>query len=343
MVCIRRCVWLAPLSFALGCSSGTAVVGSDLVDGGHTTEANCGTRLADLGDESISAVVADDTHAYVATFGNQVLQRGQPVQGSARILRVPLDGSTSTTQLSIETRVSAIAVDDSNVYVARADDTHGSIVKLAKDGTASPVVLATDQLYPTALGLDATHVYWTNRGAPSASGTDMPGGGVVRVPKAGGALQPLAVESLEPTTLVVDDTSVYWTDGFYAQAGIVMTAPKDGSSAARQLASGKFNLTGLAADAERIYWSTGGGGEIVTLSKAGGPPRTLVQASTTVGIVADGASLYFVSNGLLARVASSGGTPEQVGCGANSGPQSFAVTPTAVIIANGSTLGIVRK
>ncbi|AKU94094.1 hypothetical protein AKJ09_00758 [Labilithrix luteola] len=340
----RRFHWLLGCSLVLGCSSGAAVVGSDLVDGGRADgQGSCGARLIVVGTDPINAVVADDTHAYVAVFSPTVPQGGQPAQGTAHVLRVALDGSGAPSQLWTEARVSGLAIDEANVYVARADDTHGAIVKLSKDGTASPVVLAAEQLYPTSVRVDATHVYWTNRGTLSTSGTEMPGGGVSRVAKSGGAVEQLAVESLEPMTLVVDDTSVYWTDGFYAQAGIVMAAPKDGSSAPRQLARGQFNLTGLAADAERIYWATGGGGQIVALPKTGGAPSSIVQASTTVSVVADGASIYFVSNGLLQRVASTGGRPESIGCRANIDPQSFAVTPTAVVVANGSNLNIVAK
>ena len=71
-----------------------------------------------------------------------------------------------------------LAIDDANIYWTATGfgDDDGAILKLAKDGSGTPVTLASAQSKPGPLTVDDTSVYLTNTGS----------GHVMRVPKDGG-------------------------------------------------------------------------------------------------------------------------------------------------------------
>lgn len=85
---------------------------------------------------------------------------------------------------------------------------------------------------------------------------------VIAVPKSGGAATVLADAAPNPSharaAIVVADGSVYFTR---PEAGIVARVPSTGG-AAETLAKGQAMPTGLAIDAQYVYWSNAGDGTI---------------------------------------------------------------------------------
>ncbi len=73
--------------------------------------------------------------------------------------------------------------------------------------------IASAQALPQAIAVDATGVYWTNRGD----------GTVMKLPAGGAIPTTLASCQDEPMRIALDATSVYWTT--YA-GGTVMRASK---------------------------------------------------------------------------------------------------------------------
>ena len=69
------------------------------------------------------------------------------------------------------------------------------------DGGA-PIVLASGQVFPNAIAVDATSVYWTTGS----------GGSVMKVPLTGGVPTTLASGQATPDGIAVDATSVYWVN-----------------------------------------------------------------------------------------------------------------------------------
>jgi hypothetical protein len=79
----------------------------------------------------------------------------------------------------------------------------------------TPTTLASGQMMPLDLAVDATSVYWT----------DSTGGTVMKVPLAGGTPTTLASGQSSPDYIAVDGTSVYWTndaDYDFADTGTIM-------------------------------------------------------------------------------------------------------------------------
>jgi len=170
--------------------------------------------------------------------------------------------------------------------------------------------LATDPAVPSAVAVDATHVYWGNSQSEIWS-----------VPVAGGA--PVML-SLGPANggvlgLVVDATSVYWTEiTLNPVAGWVMKAPLGGGEAVT-LAAATWPI-GIAVDATSVYWAESEEGlsadVIKKVSLDGGAPTTLAPAAGPNTIAVDATGVYWTqqvsgrpSLNALMQVSLDGGSP----------------------------------
>ena len=81
----------------------------------------------------------------------------------------------------------------------------GGVKRVAPGSPGQVTTIAADQAYPNGLAVDATHVYWTNRGD----------GTVKRMPKGGAPGEPptvIATGQVAPGPIVVDETHVYWAN-----------------------------------------------------------------------------------------------------------------------------------
>jgi hypothetical protein len=140
-----------------------------------------------------------------------------------------------------------IAVDATNIYW---DYGGGTVAKMGLDGGAA-TTLVSNANTPSGLALNSSSVYWSNVTATTAAvgtvGTNGTGENAT--------LTPAGTQSF---FVVTDGTNIYWTDtgGGTAGAGTVMRAKPDGS-AVLTLASGQYNPTFLAVDANNpyVYWS----------------------------------------------------------------------------------------
>ncbi len=102
--------------------------------------------------------------------------------------------------------------------------------------------VATAQLKPEGVAVDAAHVYWVDSAGGTVSQAQLDGSGQI-----------LLVQS--PTTtglaeLALDDRFVYFTD---SAAGSVLKVPIDGGAIAI-LAAGRVSPTRLTVDATSVYW-----------------------------------------------------------------------------------------
>jgi hypothetical protein len=82
------------------------------------------------------------------------------------IMKVPLTGGTTTVLSSWP--AAGIAIDTAYVYFTNFDAAEGAVRKVAKSGGAT-ITLATGQLLPWGIAVDATSVYWTDAGGDSAA------------------------------------------------------------------------------------------------------------------------------------------------------------------------------
>ena len=121
---------------------------------------------------------------------------------SSGVQRVGLDGGPVSTVVGVNNAQAGVAVDSSFVYFGYA-----SSVEALSLATGAVDILAINQIYPQALVLDGTTLYWTN------SGTGLQDGSIMKLPL--GCLVPiqLAGNLAAPSPVVVDATGVYWAYG----------------------------------------------------------------------------------------------------------------------------------
>jgi hypothetical protein len=152
---------------------------------------------------------------------------------STTLCKVPLAGGTPAVVTSGWNAISAIAVDETSVYLldaGPAQSGHGTVAKVPLGGGA-PVTLATGQTFlmgpgtdsnwGIALAVDASSVYWGTAGTQAENYSD---GAVMKVPLTGGPPVTVALGQISVSGLAVDETSVYWANRF--DGSIMKATPK---------------------------------------------------------------------------------------------------------------------
>jgi hypothetical protein len=260
-----------------------------------------------------SGKLADATHGRAIAIDAQRVYWTDA--GGGQVLSVSKCGGPTTVLASGQESLEGIAVDDQFVYWANMGGSFGEgrILRVAKDGGSSPIVLADNQLAPTAVVVDGTAVYWSGYGAihrvalaggpvvKLASGlaggfgiaiddthvygsgyNDDPEGSTIgRVPKAGGDVEVLAISPVGddpdapamPWCVAVDADNVYWTH----YRGPVRKVAKQGGAPIDIGPAGYQRC--LAVDATRVYWPTDGLADlrIRAVGKDGGEVQTVAE------------------------------------------------------------------
>ncbi len=256
---------------------------------------------------------------------------------------------------------SAITVDSANVYFL--DATGGNVVKVPIAGGA-PVTLATGQTAsPAGIAIDATNVYWTNKGTNTCSSGDAgtctynQDGTVVQVPIAGGTPVTLATGQDFPVGITVMQSIVYWVN---TNGGTVMSTPAGGGPVVT-LAAGQPSPWAIASSTltQSIYWLDRGtvqnehhDGALVRMTPepAAEPdagPINLMAANLLdpTALAVDTATIYWTSQGTEAagykdgavlKLPITGGNPTFVALG-QGGPSSVVVDSKNVYWTNAAS------
>jgi hypothetical protein len=196
------------------------------------------------------------------------------------------------------------------------------------------VTLASAQGVPEAIALDATNVYWLNKGS------GLPGAysSLMMLPLGGGTPTTLASKLGWTESFAVDSANVYWTQcpavsggGWSGTVESVSLA----SLAHQVVASGLPFPTGIVVDAKNVYWTNDDWtapnlGTIMAVPLAGGTPTTLVAEQDLLNYLAvDDTNIYWTNcgsngDGTVMSMPKSGGTSTVLASGLGC-PQFIAI------------------
>lgn len=218
-----------------------------------------------------SAIAVDDNYVYWSGTYDHALMRAALAAPTAEVF--------ADTHSPTSSDISAIVLDQAAVYWT--DWQNGKILTMPKSG-GEPRVLA-DARRPSALAVDATHVYWTE---------DVEGqGAVVSMPLAGGAPLTLASGQSAPRGMAINATHVYWTATWDETLSRVLLA----GGALEIVAKAEVYPEHVALDDKFAYWV--GGYAVQKVRLQGGDPEQEPGDDFVNDLAVDETSVYFVQDG----------------------------------------------
>jgi hypothetical protein len=269
-----------------------------------------GVQLLAVGLNNPNAVAVDATSVYWLENGGGLFRKAAK------------DGSGAVTLAAGIAAPSGLALDGGYAYLGEnLGASQCRLRRVTLDGSGASTV-ATDSASVSRLAVDGSNLYWT----------DINGGTVRAVPKAGGAVTILATGSSTPAGVATDGTNVYWTE--FTNPGRVEMVPVGGGTTSG-LATGT-NTPGIATDGTRVYWTQStliDGGQLNTIPVAGGVITPLATGlSYPWDIALDGVNAYWIENfssGNVKQVPIGGGSVIPLASGLSS-PTAIATDATYV-------------
>ncbi len=287
-----------------------------------------GKALAEKLDHP-GAMTSDDKNLYFVTGGTIASLN----EGTSGVWKMPLAGGPPVqlfkgyqkdekTLILPDTFV--MVTDEKYVYFSAA-----SIYRVPKDG--GPAEEITRGM-PTEMAVDKDRIYWHNFVGEGMTSTP-----AYSADKKGGEPKSMT-GTVNISAIAIDDAFLYWSqpDGVYKM-------PKTGGEVAKVYAApDKQSVSGLAADADDLYFTLGDGrNKLMRVSKKGGDATKIADAiNHAQAFYANGVNVYFVLNEgtfgtSLNRVAKTGGPVTKLDSGYLA---NFHVTKDKVYVADIATI-----
>jgi hypothetical protein len=250
----------------------------------------------DAGNDDVGGAVAFDAETvYFAT-------------GSA-LSAIPVAGGAPVLLGTAPSGILAIALDAANAYVlvGTRESLQGSVQVVPLEG-GEMHQLATIDLEPSGIAVDANYVYWTEHGELDWSGGAV-NGSLSRVPLAGGTPEVLVQGETFPTAIAVGTRGVYWlslgtpgVDCTSTDGAIRSLAP--GSATPVTVVSNLASPSSLALNDAGVYWTQQGSfcnviqmvGGAFSLANGASVARTLATGLADPGnVYVDSTTAYFTT------------------------------------------------
>jgi hypothetical protein len=184
------------------------------------------------------------------------------------------------------------------------------------------VTLASGQMCPWGMAIDATSVYWTDCGDPT-------GGTVQKVSKTDGAIVTLASGDVL-SGITVEGSNVYWVARTADESGEIKTVPVAGGTPT-VVAAQSGAPSHIVADASYVYWGELNGGGVMKAPLGGGAATMVAPATSAFQIaLGDTAVFWMDAPGLM--------TAPKTGGASMSLASAFVPSPTAGLAVSATTV-----
>lgn len=281
-----------------------------------------GTKPAPAGGEQVLAITGDVQPEYPVVDNGFVYWTT-----NLTLWRVDVNGTCLQNLATVSSgQLEGIAIDGGYVYVANTNASTIFRVPVA-GGPVTPLV--TNQAAQT-VAVDATHLYWA-----------LPGAGIGRIPKGGGAMEIVATTGAgQAFAIAVDSTYVFAA----TRVGTLIRVPKGVSQPATQIDQAGGPVTNgnpvyLTLHEDRVFWThllSAGGGAVRSVHKDGQGPVAL-PATYPEGVATDGTSAYWANGtsgtGTISKANASLTTPINLATGQDR-PRGVAIDSTHVYWTN---------
>jgi hypothetical protein len=229
----------------------TSVFWTNFAGSGFIRSANKldGTGVKDLAPSSTSwSLVIDSTDVFWTNL-----------QGSVK--RIAKSGGASATAIPGESIPWDVSLSESEVFWTARQG--GTIRKVAKALSGTPVSIVSGLVNPLGLFIHHDRVYWVE--AVDFTGSECPTavGKVSSANLTGGDLKVHAQNQACPTRIFAEGTDVYWTNagtvsgGIYNYDGAVMHMKEDGTGV-ETVAVGQVKPHGITATSTTLFWTAQG-------------------------------------------------------------------------------------
>jgi hypothetical protein len=227
-------------------------------------------------------------------------------------------------------------------YVYWTDFTNNSVMRVLTGGDAGVAeTIASMQPAPIGISVLSPHLAWANHGTGAAAPGDVRTCNIF-----GNCMPPTIISGAAGAWgVALDATTAYFTQ---PSLGTVKSVPIGGGTPKTLVTIAPSTPQDIVVDANNVYFTTGGAGQVMSCALAGCGSAPTVLASMEPGpaaLAVDATTVYWVdqNSGNVMKCAISGcpGTPPMLASGGGS-PTAIAVDATDVYWATGGTGNIMK-